>query len=218
MRLSIHVILAIAVVALVTRFVGQAFEDDLMKGVVLLLMYAITAGSITVAWARGVYRSPERAAEFGALTGASVFSVSFALIFVTWAIIIGARVDQVIVRIIAFSLEWGLYGLLGGLAIERRWGDRLAMRMGLSVESTSVALGVGAIGVLLGALLGFLTGNAENPLYWKETLTRVFFIAVGWAWGLMLFPKSEDFLKLQNEREEPDYAAPTDRLTAKDNR
>jgi hypothetical protein len=216
MRLSVHVILAIAVIALVTRFVGQAFEDDPMKGVVLWLMYAITAGSITFAWARGVYRSPERAAEFGALTGASVFSVSFALIFVTWALIIGAGVDQVIVRTIVFSLEWGLYGLLGGLAIERRWGDRLAVRMGMSVESTSVALGVATIGVLLGTLLGFLTGNVGPP-YWKETFTRVLFIAAGWAWGLMLFPKSEDVLKIRKEREEPDYVAPTDQLTTEHN-
>ena len=206
MRLSIHVILAIAVIGIVTKFVGQAFEDAPMKVAVLLSMYAITAGLITLAWARGACRSPERAAEFGALTGATVSGV-FALIFSTWAIMISARVDQVIVRAIAFSLEWGLFGLIGGLAIERRWGSPLATRVGVSVGATSVGLGVGAIGLLLGALLGFLTGNVGPP-YWKETLTRMFFIAAGWAWGLMLFPKSDDVLKPRKEREDLDCVTP----------
>ena len=39
-----------------------------------------------------------------------------------------------------------------------------------------------------------LTGKAENPSFcWKETLTRVFLVAIGWAWGLMLFAKSRIF-------------------------
>ena len=49
-------------------------------------------------------------------------------------------------------------------------------------------------------------------------LIQVFFVAVGWAWGLMLFPKSDDVLKPQKEREDLDCVTPADQLGAKDNR
>ena len=47
-----------------------------------------------------------------------------------------------------------------------------------------------------------------------EPLFRVSFVALGWAWGLMLFPKSEDVLNVRQEREDLDYIT---QLTAKHN-
>ena len=216
LKISLLVILAIGVVAFATRSIDQAFEREPQLLWVLGLMHAFTAGLITLAWAE-VCADPERATEFGAFTGATLFSVPFALGMATWAIMIGRQVDDLIMLAIVLALECGLYGLFGGLAVERRWGGCLAMRVGLNMAATSVGLSVGISGVLNGAFLGFLTGAVEDPNFWKELLTRMFFIAVGWAWGLTLFPKSEDVLKPRKKREDLDCVTPADQLRAEHN-
>ena len=136
------------------------------------------------------------------VTGALLFSVTFMLYMGTWAIMLGRGLDEVIPRAMGFALEWGLYGLFGGLAIERRWGSRLAARTGLDPAAISVALTVWATGMLAGALLAFLTGTIADPGASLVLLIRVFFVAAGWALGLMLFPRSEDVLQIREERQD----------------
>lgn len=209
LRLSLHVIFAIAVIAFAMRLFDQAFERSPLQLGLLGLLYAFTAGSITLAWARGLRRTGGRAAEYGMFTGALLFSVIFVLYMGTWAMMLGRGLDEVIPRAVVFALEWGLYGLFGGLAIERRWGSRLAARTGLDPVAISVALTVGATGVLAGALLAFLTGTIADPGVGLVLLIRVFFVAAGWALGLMLFPRSEDVLQIRRDSDERGYVAPT---------
>ena len=79
--------------------------------------------------------------------------------------------------------EWGLYGLLGGLALERKWGIPLPLRVAFGVAAGGL-IAVGGLTVEVGVI---------KIVVLREMLCRVFFVAIGWAWGLMLFPKSEDF-------------------------
>ena len=209
LRLSLLVIFAIAVIALAMRLFDQAVERNPQQVGLLGLLYAFTAGSITLAWARGLRRTGGRAAEYGMFTGAILFSVTFALCMGTWAIVRGSGLDEVIPRTVVFALEWGLYGLFGGLAIERRWGSRLAARTGLDPAAISVALTVWATGMLAGTLLAFLTGTIAVPGVWLVLLIKVFFVAAGWALGLMLFPRSEDVLQIRRDSDGRGYVAPT---------
>ena len=91
-----------------------------------------------------------------------------------------------------------------------------------------VAAGLIVIGTLVVASFGTLGLAASiidifNPESWPawtalKMLIRVFFIAAGWAWGLMLFPKSDDVLKPRKEREDFDCVTPADQLGAEHNR
>jgi hypothetical protein len=177
---------------------------------ILWVVGAFSGGAITFAWARGSCRSPRRTAEFGALTGAILPSLSILGIYY-YAIMLGRRTfDDAVLVVGGAALEWGLYGLLGGLAIERNRETRLPLRVAFGV----VAAGLIVIGTFVVASFGILGLAASiidifNPESWPawtalNVLIRVFFVAVGWAWGLTLFPKSDDVLKPRKEREDLD--------------
>jgi hypothetical protein len=142
-----------------------------------------------------------------------------------YAIMLGRRTfDGAVLVVGGAALEWGLYGLLGGLAIERKRETRLPLRVAFGV----VAAGLIVIGTLVVAADGILGLAASiidifNPESWPawtalNVLIRVFFIAAGWAWGLMLFPKSDDVLKPRKEREDLDCVTPAHQLRAEHNR
>jgi hypothetical protein len=204
---------------------NDKFMMDNPTGMALWLVGALSGGTITLAWARGSCCFPARAAELGALTGAIVPSLSIVGMH-SYRIVRGlGNIDETIVIAIGAALEWGLYGLLGGLAIERSWKTWLPVRVafGIMVAGLIIVAGlnVASIGVFkfvasAGALL-----DAETPPAWAQALrgiSRVFLVATCWAWGLMLFPKSEDLLKVREERDGRAYFARSDQLTAEDRR
>ena len=98
----------------------------------------LLGSSITLAWAHGMSRSPQRAARFGALTGAIVGGAVDLVFWIFGETPCQARSRQIDSTIL-YMFSWGFCGFLGGLAIERGWGSRSAIR---------VALGVGIAGVV----------------------------------------------------------------------
>ena len=72
-----------------------------------------------------------------------------------------------------------------------------------------MALAVWATGMLAGALLAFLAGTMANPGVGLVLLIRVFFVAAGWALGLMLFARSEDVLQIRRDSDGRGDVAPT---------
>lgn len=191
-RVSLLSVSAAVPVAIFMQLNDKLLTDN-PEGIVLWLVAAVTAGTITLAWARGLRRSPARAAEFGALTG--VFLVGFFwLALRTYAVRRGFRsVDESIAMVINVSWQWGLYGLLGGLAIERWRGTVLAIRLGLAV---------GVAGLIVSGILLVASGAlySASLLQWVKILSQVFCVAVGWAWGITLFAKSDDVLTARQER------------------
>ncbi|HEY1232238.1 MAG TPA: hypothetical protein VGH22_02535 [Candidatus Binatia bacterium] len=209
----------LSVSAAIPVTVFMQLNDKLMMekpmGMLLWLVGVFSGGAITYAWARGACRSPGRAAEFGALTGVIVPSI-MVLALHSFGRMLGffVSIDRTVVSVVGAILEWGLYGLLGGLLIERGRRTWLPIR----VASGIVVGGLIVIGGLMVASLG-VTGmiasftdlfstdvaslcsrsSPSNPNAWATltTFIRVFFVAIGWAWGLMLFPKSEDVLRIR---------------------
>ena len=140
-------------------------------------------------------------------------------------IMLGRRTfDDAVLVVGGAALEWGLYGLLGGLVIERKRETRLPLRVAFGV----VAAGLIVIGTFLVASFGILGLAASiidifNPESWPawtalNVLIRVFFVAAGWAWALMLFPILDYVLKPRKEREDLDCVSPADQLGAEHNR
>jgi hypothetical protein len=194
-RGSLRGVLAAIPVTIFTQLNDQLLTGK-PEGMVLWLVAALGTGSITLAWARGLCRSPARAAEFGALTGVLVVGGSY-LVLRTYAIMLNLRsVEESIAIVIEVALLWGLYGLLGGLAIERRRGIRLPLCVGLGVG----VAGLIATGGVLFASVG--APNSENLSVWVKVLSKVLFVAVGWAWGITLWPRSDDVLRVWQERPE----------------
>ena len=71
------------------------------------------------------------------------------------------------------------------------------MVAGLIVIGTFV---VASVGILRLGASNIDLPDVEKPSTWAVLvgpLFRVFFVALGWAWGLMLFPKSEDVLNVR---------------------
>jgi hypothetical protein len=182
---------------------NDKFMTDDPSSMALWVIAALSGGAITLAWARGISRSPCRAAEFGALTGAIVPSV----------VIIGLHayagrqgIDHTIIVVTSGILEWGLYGLLGGLAIERGRATGLPMRVGLGIGAAGLIVCVGLGTALIGVF------NSQGLLDWVKTLSRVLLITAGWVWGLMLFPKSDSVLAVPKETQERCYVAPAEKI------
>ena len=76
---------------------------------------------------------------------------------------------------------------LGGLAIEKNWGRRSAVR---------VALGVGVAGIAIVLIQAIYPGSiSSSPFSWMNELSGQLLRAAGWALGLMLLPKSDDVLQ-----------------------
>jgi hypothetical protein len=210
-------LLSISAAVPITIFM-QLNDKVMMENPVEMVLWAVAAfggGAITFAWACGSYRSPRRTAEFGALTGAILPSLAILGIY-SYAIMLGRRtVDQAVALIGGAALEWGLYGLVGGLLIERGRGTWLPKRVASGIVIAGLIIIVGLTAASIGAPGTYASiidvsnrGATEvcaQSLQSKPVacnllpqLARVFFIALGWAWGLMLFPKSEDVLRTRS--------------------
>jgi hypothetical protein len=196
--LSVSVTVPVAVI----MQLNDKFMTDDPSSMALWVIAALSGGAITLAWARGISRSPCRAAEFGALTGTIVPSV----------VIIGLHayagrqgIDHTIIVVTSGILEWGLYGLLGGLAIERGRATGLPMRVGLGIGAAGLIVCVGLGTALIGVF------NSQGFPAWVKTLSRVLLITSGWVWGLMLFPKSDSVLGVPKEARERGCGAPAEK-------
>ena len=90
-----------------------------------------------------------------------------------------------------------MYGFIGGLAIEKRWGSHSAIGVGL---------GVGIAGVIATFCQIIFDGsidqrNFSNLALWQYELSRQFLRAAGWASSIMLVPKSNAVLQPSHERQ-----------------
>jgi hypothetical protein len=160
---------------------------DEPMGWVLWLVAAVSAGTLTLAWTLGLGRHARRAAEFGALAGVLVVALGY-LVANMVAVKLGKRtIDDAIALTIGAGLEWGLYGLLAGLALERRRTASPAVVVGLAIGVAGLIIATG----LLVAAHGLLNSRGD---VWMEALSRVLFIALGWGLGLTLSPKTPDVL------------------------
>lgn len=119
--------------------------------IILWGVAAFSGGAITFAWTRSLCRSPGRAAEFGAVTGVIVPSfMVLALHSLGRMRGLSISIDRTVVTMIGAVLEWGLYGLLGGLLIERGRTTWLPIR----VASGIVIAGLIIVGGMMVASLG----------------------------------------------------------------
>jgi hypothetical protein len=189
----------LSVAATVPVAIFMQLNDKLLTdnpaGAALWAVAAVSAGAITLAWAHGMRRSPSRAAEFGALAGVFVVGLSYLAINAVAIWMCKRGVEEAVARVIVATLEWGLYGLLGGLAIERIVRGGLAMRVGL---------GLGVAGLVVATSL-MVAGHGllgSDPEKWLAGLGRVFFIALGWAWGITLFHKADDVFRARQRHPE----------------
>jgi hypothetical protein len=120
-------------------------------------------------------------------------------------------VDQAVEVVGGAAFEWGLYGLVGGLLIERGRRTWLPIRVasgiviaGLIIVGGLTVAFIGAPGTYASIIDVSNRGAASvcsQSLQPKPVaciilpqLIRVLFIALGWAWGLMLFPKADGVL------------------------
>lgn len=207
-KISLLTVSVMVPVGIFMQVHDKVMTDNPTSGAVYWIVAALSGGAITLAWARGVCRVPKRTAEFGALCGAIVLTVVH-LVVLAYARIHGFQrtTDQTIMVITSGILEWGLYGLFGGLAVERRLFMWLPLRVGVGIGTAGliVALGVGTAEFGL-----FNLFNSGRVFDWVAVLSRVLFVTVGWVWGLMLFAKTDQILSPHGDDQAPGYIVPSE--------
>jgi hypothetical protein len=122
--------------------------------------------------------------------------------------------SQQIDAMILDMLQWGFYGFFGGLAIEKCWGRRSAVRIafGLGVACVVAAIfhAVYAESLHLSWLEQFRPEIFNDPSrprlfsspgFWMDELMQQFLPAAGWALAIFLLPKSNEVLQRQDERQ-----------------
>jgi hypothetical protein len=94
-------------------------------------------------------------------------------------------------------IPWTLLGLIGGLAIDRKWGQR---------PSRNVALAIFVGAAVLFPGFGFLAGRLNLPGYvpptTSEQLAHIFVIG-GWSLALTIFPFSDSLLAVRQDSGDP---------------
>jgi hypothetical protein len=186
---------AIAVlIVILHRSLDTALRND-AEAIGQLLAGGIISAFVTRAWLRGAHHSPSRAARKGSISGALVGGffglLAFLVVFFGGQIpgvnptpppnLVG-ETQQLIYRIVlalilglTIPVLWASLGLLGGLAIDRRWGSSPSrgVLFALSLLAFPLAFGLFAYSVLVSHT-------------WDPEPLRVIFIAVGWGVGLIL--------------------------------
>lgn len=193
-RLSLRIIGAATFISIASRLIDTFLERNLILAAFFWILIVISAGSVTFAWAFGLRQGGKRAVLIGTLTGAVAPNVVL-LALLPWALRLG-RSGEILERMPYFTLEWGLYGLLGGLAIVRGWGSRPFLRV-------AMGLGLASVGVMLATFIVALFFEYPTPpSFWFNIAVRQILFTLGWVWGLTLFPHSDEILRVPQSPEE----------------
>jgi len=170
----------IVATSLIHGLLHSLMEKNSSGGLGIVVAGIVLAGGVTYCWAIGAKREPPRAAVFGYLAGLVLGSVFLFLLLATQAQF--ATVETFLKLLVFNGGVWGIAGLCGGLAIEKRW-----------LAQPSVAAGVALVvpvfildSVLL--LLGWIT----IPLMLND-IARL----VGWALGLIVHPAADRVLAIR---------------------
>ncbi|MGQ0550150.1 MAG: TIR domain-containing protein [Armatimonadota bacterium] len=129
----------------------------------------ILAGLVTYAWAYGAQQRPSRAAKIGVIVG--LVAGSILTVVMIW--ITRPRILTMGRWVSAEALIWAIFGLLGGLAIDRLRRTRFGPP------------------VLTGLASGALATILLIWLMYREFTTFTLMVALGWAAGLIFVPPPE---------------------------
>ena len=208
-RIVIALFLVLATVSheLLHDYIRNNFRPAFSALVAMLLV----SGGITYAWVNGARRRPARAGGFGLMSGASTASL---LILVLWPAVgstVSANVQsvsqamvqgtsgplvpllmasQISLGSIAIPLMlWGLFGLAGGMAIDRKWTIAGAPQVAIVMSVlTTTAL----------ALLALFIASRAGIVHYDELvgakLTVGLSSIVGWCAGLLICPACKTLL------------------------
>jgi hypothetical protein len=206
--LRIAIFLAIVFSGFSHEFLDEQIKENMWGAVRTLAAMLIISGGITYAWIAGAKRRPARASRLGLVSGgglalllilvlfiafdnqvveagnnpasagaSKVFSGAMEPVFVPW--IIGSHVNSMSTVAVPLLL-WSILGLVGGLAIDRKWGGGSPRHVALSVLSTAFI-------VILALRLANMGNAHEISLGGAAVL--------GWCISLLIYPESERVLK-----------------------
>ncbi len=198
------VLLAIAFTSFSHEMLDKQIDRNPAEALRLMSAMLLVSGGITYAWVCGARCRPARAGKRGLISGAFIALV---LLIALWTdpaeavqkleaapqaagqvgkvagaisvpLFIGAEVSSVQALAVPLGL-WGLFGLIGGLAIDRGW------RRG-SVSGVVLSVLITALIVIVALRLTGYVASAEIALGASAVL--------GWCLTLLLFPASERML------------------------
>jgi hypothetical protein len=185
---TLTVVAATVVISALHHSLGKELEAENGRVflVVALVSSALTAGLVTLFWRRGAQRQPPRAATYGARTGALTGAAVGLLLVLDFALrhkvppppegsLPAAHYAVFLGQWVGLpTLLWFGSGLLGGMAVDKRWG-RLSPTRGILYSLAGLS------GVIL--LLAAAVTNAF-PLAWLLAAQVL-------GWGLGPFLKRE---------------------------
>lgn len=194
------VLMAIAFTGFSHEMIDEQIKGNPTAALRLLSAMLLVSGGITYAWVCGARCQPARAGRRGLISGAFIALVLLIALWtdpakashnladtpeaaeqvgkvagaVSASLFIGAEVRSVPGLAVPLGL-WALFGLIGGLAIDRKW------RKG-SVSGVVLSVLITALVVIVALRLTGFVGSAEIALGASAV--------IGWCLALLLFPTS----------------------------
>lgn len=205
--LRVAVLMAIAFSSFSHEMLDKQIDKNPSEALRLMAAMLLVTGGITYAWAAGARCRPARACRRGLISGAVIALILLAALWtdpakaeqklsavpaaaqqagkvsapVGVSLFIGAEVRSVREMAVPLCL-WALFGLIGGLAIDRGWRNGSVSAVVLSVLIAALLV------ILVLRLVGYV-GNGEITLGASAVL--------GWCLSLLLFPSAESLLRRQ---------------------
>jgi len=204
--LRIAVLMAIAFSSFSHEMLDKQIDKNPSEALRLMCAMLLVTGGITYAWAAGARCHPARACRRGLVSGAAIALMVLAALWTNPAaaqskiataekvthnadklpglgvsLFLGAEVSSIYGMAVPLCL-WALFGLIGGLSIDRGWRNGSVSGVVLSVLFTALLV----IAVL--RLAGYVESR-EIALGASAVL--------GWCVSLLLFPSAETLLRRQ---------------------
>jgi hypothetical protein len=188
---ALQAMLFVIIVAMTLQLVLGPLRQNPSAFFRSVLTMTVICGGITYAWARCARRSAPWPALAGSLSG---FVISYLATLLDFFLSPGGYKvpgDQVFQALASWgfhrqvglnALAWASWGLLGGLAINRRWG---------SCPSMSVLAGTLALDPIWILILWACFGQAYLPRVTFALLFLGTFRTVGWVIGLYICPVAD---------------------------
>jgi hypothetical protein len=199
-RLLIWSIGVAVLIVVLHRSIDTALKND-AEAIGQLLAAGVISSCVTAAWIFGARRRPARAARYGALAGVLIGGVlgvliSLFIFFVTDVAGINTTpppgyspLQQIIYRLVivlvvgmTIPFIWGMFGFVGGLAIDRRWGSSPTRGILFALSLLAFPLS-----------FGLFAYSYFKLQVWDLESLRIIFMAVGWGVGLILHGDVCDF-------------------------
>jgi hypothetical protein len=181
---------ALAFGALVAAALSHHLVDDIVSNSPwnafgMMATAFVLPGGITVFWIMGAKRRPSRATSYGLMGAAIISGLFFFLVMVlsNGQMLIADDAGHISLADMPFTsaelgvifnaTPWIVCGLLGGMAVDRRWGKRPAIGVGRAIIIAMVAMEIAA------------------KIFFPTLLFRAMGLdvarIVGWAAGLWLY-------------------------------